>query len=99
MATETVPRTLTVRRCQCSSPHCEAYGFAEGMFYQGSGFDRVVANRIADIYNSCQKMESPVETIRGALSVLRSLKTVHTPQQLEIVKARAGEILRMAETW
>lgn len=90
-----IPQQLSVIRCQCPAVTCRTYGFREGMFYQGCGFNEKTALRVAGIYNECKYMDNPVEVIRGALSILRDVtRTKH--HESVTLRVRARQILKMA---
>ena len=42
---------LTPEKCQCNNRNCTTYGFRQGTFYQGCGFEQDQAEEIARRYN------------------------------------------------
>ena len=52
-----------IKKCQCGSPVCNRYGLSNGMFYQGSGWDKDVAERMAKCWNA--NIGVPTEDIKA----------------------------------
>lgn len=50
------PETLTLALCKCGDPVCSRYGFKEGTFPIGSGFDNGLALEIKRRYDSCSAL-------------------------------------------
>lgn len=46
------PTTLTLQPCNCGAPTCKRTGFREGTFYQGSGFERELAEEVKRRYDA-----------------------------------------------
>ena len=92
MPTRTIESRLTVRQCQCPHTTCETYGFKEGTFYQGCGFNKDTAERVAACYNVCAEMDDPQEVVRALISLAKDIEnmTLHHPR---LLITRAEEIL------
>lgn len=71
MPDPTHPAQLTIERCRCAYVSCQTYGFKEGTFYQGCGFEKETAERVAASYNACVNMDNPQEIVRALLSFVR----------------------------
>jgi hypothetical protein len=54
---------LTIEKCPCGNPACNTYGVQQGMFYQGSGFDKDEAEEIACRFNAHKDMLEALEQI------------------------------------
>ena len=85
----TAPR-LDILRCQCSSPNCRTYGFRQGIFYQGCGFDKPTAERIEKSYNACVKIDDPTEIVGALISLAKEVELLYHHAKLS---NRATEIL------
>lgn len=92
MSDPTHPAQLTIERCHCAYDACQTYGFKEGTFYQGSGFEKETAERIATSYNVTVNMDDPKEVVDALISLARDVSnlTLHHPR---LVMQRADEIL------
>lgn len=92
MSNLTYPAKLTPERCCCAYVSCQTYGFKEGIFYQGSGFEKEVAERIATSYNVTVNMDDPKEVVDALVSLARDVSNLklHHPH---LVQQRAAEIL------
>lgn len=73
-----LPKQLTPEKCNCGAPLCNRYGFREGMFYQGTGFDKEVAEEIAKRYSQAT----------GKVPVLTG--TVLTGQNIDLLCENSG---------
>jgi len=62
-----LPEQLTPVKCQCGAPVCNTYGFEEGMFYQGCGFRKEVAEEIARRYNALPKVNDIIYAVGAPL--------------------------------
>ncbi len=71
MLDPTYPAKLTIERCCCRSATCRTYAFKEGIFYQGCGFEKETAERVAASYNACVNMDNPQEIVSALLSFVR----------------------------
>lgn len=62
------PQTLTLQPCNCGASTCDRVAFREGMFYQGSGFPRELAEEVKRRYDTYQpdRERRLVEALRGA---------------------------------
>lgn len=50
---EGIPFNVRIEPCNCGSEHCTRHGFSNlGVFYQGSGFQKEVAEYIAYLLNN-----------------------------------------------
>lgn len=85
------PDTLTLKQCSCGA-QCKTYGFKQGTFYQGSGFDKETAERVASSYNACTHMDDPKEIVAALISLARDVESIELHHEQHI-KARAIEIL------
>lgn len=95
------PHTLTVVKCACRHTQCTTYGFKEGTFYQGCGFDKETAERIAEVYNVSSRFDEPVaETINALVAFVQDtyIALINQPPNARNVKIerRAREILQKA---
>lgn len=73
-----VVEKLDIAKCNCSA-QCKTYGFKQGTFYQGCGFDRSTAIRIERSYNACASMDDPKEIVEALISLAKdvALSAVH----------------------
>lgn len=92
MSKDAIAQRLTIQQCQCGRTLCNMCGFKEGTFYQGNGFNKATAERVAECYNLCAQMDSPTEVIHALQSLARDVVHIdaHHPQRLA---TRAEEIL------
>ena len=88
---EKVEERLDVQKCNCT-PICATYGFKQGTFHQGAGFDKNTAERIAASYNASIHMDDPKEIIAALIALARDVKSIELHHEQHLSK-RATEIL------
>lgn len=59
-----IPDTLTLDPCNCPSKRCDRTGFKEGMFYQGCGFDKHIAEEIKKRYDAYPVLMDEISQLR-----------------------------------
>lgn len=89
-----LPATLTLERCSCGSEVCNRFGFAEGMFYQGSGFDEPLAQEVKRRYDSHPILVEDIRVRDVVLDDLASALNVKKGDAIGLVAA-ASELSRL----
>ena len=88
---EKVEERLDIQKCNCM-PTCMTYGFKQGTFYQGAGFDKNTAERVAASYNASIYMDDPKEIIAALIALARDVESIELHHEQHLSK-RATEIL------
>ena len=88
-APELFPPTLTLVPCNCGAPTCKRVGFAEGMFYQGSGFERELAEEVKRRYDRAD-LAAPRAVWERVLGVAQELRKSHNRTILKEFASTAG---------
>lgn len=57
------PTEIEAVKCQCGHPACQTYGLSLGRFYQGCGFTKEEADRIALCWNSFDKLVAAIKIV------------------------------------
>lgn len=52
-------REVKVVKCSCGDPVCQTYGLDDGLFYQGSGWSKELAEKHAKAYNAFYAKNAP----------------------------------------
>jgi hypothetical protein len=55
---------VTIIKCNCGSETCNRYSLSDGIFYQGSGWEKKRAQQYADAINAYD-IVAPLRTGRG----------------------------------
>lgn len=70
---------ITTVKCQCGHRSCKTYGLSIGTFYQGCGFDKETAEKLALAYNTHDRF---IKALRNAVRWAEHCE-VHTQPPLK----------------
>lgn len=63
---ERLPKTLTLKRCPCGEEVCNRFGYEEGMFHMGTGFDAPLAQEVKRRYEREPALAHALEALLTA---------------------------------